>query len=126
MKQRCGNPNHKAYHNYGGRGITYDPRWEMFENFKMDMEKGFKRGLTLDRIDNNGNYCKKNCRWATRKIQMNNTRDNVVLEYKGQRKTLMEWADEMEISKGTFKSRYYRGMSLERIFYNKLYRPWKI
>ena len=126
MKQRCGNPNHKAYKNYGGRGITYDPKWEKFENFKKDMEEGHKRGITLDRIDNNGNYCKENCRWATRKQQMNNTRNTVILEYKGQKKTLREWADEMDIPEGTFRSRYYRGMSLEGIFYNKLYRPAKL
>jgi hypothetical protein len=75
MKSRCNNPNHKSYKDYGGRGITYDPKWETFKGFFEDMGER-PEGKTLDRFsDKDGNYCKNNCRWATREEQANNKRD---------------------------------------------------
>ena len=73
MKSRCNNHKLKEYVNYGGRGITYDPRWESFENFYEDMEDR-PESTTLDRIDVNGNYCKENCRWADSHTQGYNRR----------------------------------------------------
>lgn len=73
MKNRCNNPNLKEYKNYGGRGISYDPRWEDFREFYKDMGKR-PEGTTLDRIDVDKNYCKENCRWATREQQQHNLR----------------------------------------------------
>lgn len=73
MKDRCKNKNHKSFKDYGERGITYDPAWEVFENFLKDMGDR-PQGLTLDRIDNNGNYCEGNCRWATPTEQSLNKR----------------------------------------------------
>jgi len=126
MKQRCSNSKSQAYHNYGGRGIKYDSKWETIEGFKSDMEESFKKGLTLDRIDNNGNYCKENCRWATRKEQCNNMRKNILIEYNGDKKSLAEWAQSSKLNFGTFRSRYYRGISLGDIFKDSLYRPAKL
>ena len=76
MKQRCDNPDNGSYQNYGGRGITYDPRWKSYENFKLDMGRR-PEGLTLDRIDNSKGYYKDNCRWATSEEQNNNRRTRV-------------------------------------------------
>lgn len=77
MKQRCINSNNKGFNNYGGRGITYDPKWESFEGFVEDM--GFRPEITegelsLERKDNNGPYCKDNCIWASRVQQNYNQR----------------------------------------------------
>lgn len=74
MKNRCNNPNLKEYKNYGGRGITYDERWNDFNEFYKDMGER-PEGTTLDRIDVDKNYCKENCRWATREQQQRNRRD---------------------------------------------------
>jgi len=76
MLQRCGNPHHKFFHNYGGRGVTICDRWREehgFENFLADMGER-PLILTLDRINNDGNYEPNNCRWATRKEQCKNKR----------------------------------------------------
>lgn len=73
MKNRCLNKNNKQYKDYGGRGITFDERWLEFAYFFEDMGEK-PDGMTLDRINVNGNYCKANCRWATREEQQRNQR----------------------------------------------------
>lgn len=75
MKQRCNNPKQKSWPDYGGRGITYDPRWEVYSNFYDDMGER-PEGKTLDRIDVNGNYTKDNCQWASHHDQRVNRRDH--------------------------------------------------
>lgn len=74
MKTRCNNPRNKFYHRYGGRGISYCTEWENFNNFLADMGDTYEEGLSLDRINNDGWYCKENCRWATQKQQALNSR----------------------------------------------------
>jgi hypothetical protein len=92
MKNRCDNSNYAEFEFYGGRGITVCDRWNAFENFLKDMGER-PVGTSLDRIDVNGNYEPKNCRWVTPKEQARNTRRNVIVTIDGQSKTVAEWAE---------------------------------
>jgi len=83
MKKRCDNPSTKCYKNYGGRGITYDPKWAKFEFFYNEMKDGYSDDLTLDRIDINKGYYKENCQWVTKSY-------NAGKDHKGRRQT-DEW-----------------------------------
>lgn len=113
MRQRCGNPNTKHWKSYGGRGITICERWESFENFLADMGER-PAGCSLDRKDNNGNYCKENCRWATQRQQMNNTRVNRLITFNGITQTVSQWAEALGVKQNTLLYRLRRGWSIER------------
>lgn len=94
LKDRCENPKSKSWKDYGGRGIKVCSEWsESFEAFLRDVGEHPGDGFSLDREDTNGNYEKGNCRWATAKEQANNRRTNKHYTYKGETKTLTQWAE---------------------------------
>lgn len=107
MKSRCNNPNHPDYHNYGGRGVQVCKEWE--DNFycfyQWAMSNGYADSLTIDREDNDGNYCPENCRWVSKVIQANNKRNNPMFEYKGDTHTLKEWSRILSIPYMTLRKR---------------------
>ena len=109
MKQRCYNENGERYKDYGGRGIRVCQEWlDGFINFyNWAMANGYRDNLTLDRKDANGNYEPSNCRWVTYKEQANNRRNNIVLSYKGEKKTLGEWAEEVGMEYDTLHARIF-------------------
>lgn len=115
MLTRCHNPNDKRYADYGGRGITVCPEWRgSFEAFARDMGPTYAEGMTLDRIDVDGPYSPENCRWATQKEQQNNRRNNRLLTFRGQTKTLAEWCELLGLSYGTVWHRLKSGWPVER------------
>lgn len=118
MKQRCTNPNHRAYPVYGGRGITVCERWTRFSAFLADLGQP-KRGETLDRIDNAKGYAPGNCRWASRSEQQNNRRVNVLVTYKGKTLNLMQWSKLTGIHRNTLDQRRLAGMTGSRLFSKK-------
>lgn len=96
MMNRCNNPNTVGYKNYGARGIKVCRRWHTFENFDADMGPR-PPGGTVERIDNNGPYSPRNCRWATRQEQGQNKRNSRLLSHKGRTQTMAEWARELGV-----------------------------
>ena len=109
IKHRCYNPNCSQYKNYGARGIKMCDRWfYSYENFLDDMGER-PEGMSIDRIDVNGNYEPFNCRWANSETQCNNRRNNIYIEYNGETKTLKQWCDIFEMDYQNIKGAYHRG-----------------
>lgn len=114
MKTRCNNPKSDRYKWYGRRGIKVCKRWELFENFYADMGEKPK-GLTLERIDNNKGYSKKNCKWATHKEQANNRRTSRILTLNGVSLTIAQWSEKLNILPATICNRINKsGWSVQR------------
>ena len=110
MIERCYKSNNQSFRSYGGRGITVCEEWKTDNKnfFKWAIENGYKEGLTLDRINPNGNYCPDNCRWATNKVQQNNRRNNVYVEINGVKHTVAEWSEIYGISRYAVYTRIKR------------------
>lgn len=123
MIARCENPNYKCWNNYGGRGIQVCERWRTsFSSFLEDMGQRPTSGHQLDRINNNGDYCPENCRWATRIENNANKRDNHVLTVGGTSMCIAEWARELGLRPGQIHNRLRRGWSVEDALNPSLHR----
>jgi len=123
MIRRCYNPKHISYKYYGALGINVCDRWrETFINFYDDMGAR-PEGMTLDRIDSKGNYCKENCRWATMKQQQRNRSSNHIIEAFGKRQTIIEWAEETGLSKSNIISRLKSKWPIQEVLNKKLRQP---
>lgn len=112
LYKRCNNLNHTRYKDYGWRWIKCE--WNTFDQFYKDMWDDYKEWLSIERIDNNWNYCKNNCRWATMKEQARNTRQNIKYEWK----CLKEWSEMLWLKYTTLYMRIKRGTKIEDIINN--------
>jgi len=112
MKDRCRNPHSPDYPRYGGRGVHICERWLDFAAFLEDMGER-PSCTTLDRIDNNGDYEPCNCRWATKKEQGRNRRNNRTLTHDGETLCLSEWAERLNVVPNTIKCRLASGWSID-------------
>ena len=118
MKTRCSNKNAENYQYYGGKGISFDPKWSTFDGFWEDMKEGYEDHLTLDRIDSNDNYCKENCRWVSpakqsrnRKMSKNNTSGATGVVKEEKRKGDYYWVARWYTADGKLKR---RGFSINK------------
>jgi hypothetical protein len=117
MRLRCYDEKNIAYNRYGGRGITICDEWknDVKAFYDWAIANGYKNSLTIDRIDNDGNYCPENCRWATFKEQASNRRSNILVTHNGKTQTMKEWANEVGIPYKVVWARVQKlGWSAER------------
>jgi hypothetical protein len=113
MIQRCTNPKHEYYKNYGGRGITVCKRWLKFENFYADMGSKPTLDHSLERKKNNLGYSPENCIWDTRPAQANNMRSNRLITLDGFTQTLAQWCEELSLKYDPILKRLCAGWTPE-------------
>lgn len=112
MLHRCRNRNNRWYHRYGGRGIQVCSRWLDFRNFYADMGEK-PRGLSIERIDNDGDYEPGNCRWASHTEQMRNREVTLTIEYKGRVMPVVELAERFGVPRKLVQARLKRGVPIQ-------------
>ena len=119
MKQRCNDKNSPGYKWYGGRGISLHEPWANdYETFrKWAMANGYSEGVTIDRINPNGNYEPSNCRWATVKEQNRNKTTTSYITLNGETKSMGEWGELLGIPMSTMVNRKNKGLPPELILY---------
>lgn len=123
MLRRCTKENHNCYHRYGGRGISVCEEWKDYVLFaRWAIKNGYADGLSLDRINNDGNYEPNNCRWITEKEQHNNTCRSQFATIDGVKKTITEWAEEYSMNPNTIFTRLGRGMDILTALNKKTHR----
>jgi len=115
MKTRCYNPKVKKYERYGGRGIKICEEWlDSFKAFyDWSMNNGYSSDLTIDRIDNDGNYEPGNCRWITSYKQASNKSTTNLLTLNGKTQCVKAWTEERKLGKETIRERLKRGWTVE-------------
>ena len=124
MKARCYNEKTSRYANYGGRGIKICEEWlnekNGFENFyTWAITHGYSDNLSIDRINVNGNYEPKNCRWADDKEQSRNRTDNRFISYNGETRCISDWCEKLNIPQSTVINRLNRGLSVDKVLSKK-------
>lgn len=123
MLTRCRNPKAPSWLNYGGRGIKVCDGWLLFKNFLADMGERPAQ-LSLDRIDNDGDYCPENCRWATDIEQHRNRSDNVYWEFNGDTKSIAAWAESTGMNRHTLADRVRKfGWTIEQALTTDIQHP---
>lgn len=124
MKDRCFNPNSQAYKFYGGRGITVCSEWrnDLLYFYYWALANSYSEELTIDRVDNNGNYEPSNCRWATRVYQTRNRRNTKTITYNGETLPLAEWAEKLNLCYTTLNTRIKAGWNLDEVMVPNKYR----
>lgn len=134
VKKRCYNPNCKSYKYYGGKGISVCDEWKnnFLSFYYWSMANGYKDDLQIDRIDTNGNYSPKNCRWITHSEQQKNKTNNIYIEHNGEIKTISEWSKILNFNNKLAYERYNmllknnKIISFEYIFSKEKYCKRKI
>lgn len=116
MKARCENPSHIGFPLYGGRGIKVCERWQSLDTFWLDMRSTWEIGLSLDRIDVNGNYDPLNCRWATIAQQANNKRNTRIIDTPRGAMSIAQASREFGIKRGALDGRIARGVPQKHLF----------
>lgn len=130
MIARCYNPKNCSYKNYGERGIKVCKDWldkeiGIINFYNWAISNGYVDGLTIDRINIDGDYEPSNCRWTTVKQQANNRRSNHLITFKGKTQNLQEWSKELGISRSTLKDRLSKNLELEEVFKTSKLSRWR-
>ena len=122
MKQRCYNSKMPNFKYYGARGIAVCDEWRNDSQsfYEWAILNGYKEELTLDRIDNSGNYEPSNCRWVTAKEQSNHRSNNIILSFNGENHTISEWSEITGIKQHVIRNRLIRGWSIENVLTRKV------
>ena len=120
IKKRCFNSNHKGYKNYGGRGIVMCDKWknDFIEFYKWAIINGYKDNLTIDRINNEGNYEPSNCRWVTLTEQARNRRNTRFITYNGERLCMKDWAKKLGLNYKLVSAKINKGWPIKKAFNN--------
>jgi len=126
IKVRCLYPKAINYKWYGGRGIKICDKWLKFEGFYEDMYLTYKEGLSIDRINSDGNYCKENCKWSTKIEQANNQSNNFIITYNGYTDTLMNMCKKYKLEYKLVETRLNKlHWSIEKAFTTPVQDPIK-
>jgi hypothetical protein len=132
MRYRCYTQTDRNFPGYGGRGIRVCNEWRysFLKFLEWSLHNGYRKGLMLDRINNDKGYSPKNCRYTTYKVSNSNKRSNTFIEWRGERKTLMQWSEETGIPESTIRTRMYgdkrlkKWESLDEILSTPPMKPW--
>lgn len=126
MISRCKKGHGEDGENYKSRGISICKEWESYENFRdWSLENGFSENLTIDRVDNDGDYEPSNCRWTTVQVQANNRRSNHNVEFNGVTKTLADWSRFLNLDYGMLRARIKYGWGTDRLFSPPMHTEYK-